>query len=152
MNAPAILERAVYQYYFYTVVGGDNLEIIARRFGTNVARIKSDNNLPSHIIHPGQVLMLYRELPLLTIRTFDDHISDTTAPMETETVENENLNLAVANITTPGSPALVRATLRIVRVNGVEVDRYYLAPQIIEPGVTEIIEIGTGDAEVDIRN
>jgi LysM repeat protein len=151
-NAIFRLQRPTGQHYPYVVQGGDMLGTIATRFDTTVTRIMSDNNLTSHIIQPGWVLQIYRLLPLLSIITHDEIVTETAAPMETQTVENSNLALAQTNILYQGRPGVQRATLRIVRVNGQEVARYYLDPEIIEPSIAEIIEVGTGEAQLDIRN
>jgi LysM domain len=42
----------------YTVVAGDNLFRISRKFNTTVAAIKTANKLVSDVIHPGQVLVI----------------------------------------------------------------------------------------------
>lgn len=42
----------------YTVVAGDTLYSIAARFGTTVKDIMAVNGLTSHIIYPGQVLLI----------------------------------------------------------------------------------------------
>lgn len=42
----------------YTVRRGDNLWLIAKRFGTSVKRIKKKNNIRSNNIHPGSVLVI----------------------------------------------------------------------------------------------
>lgn len=42
----------------YTVVAGDTLYSIAARFGTTVNDIMAVNGLTSHIIYPGQVLVI----------------------------------------------------------------------------------------------
>ncbi len=44
----------------YEVRQGDNLSVIAKRFGTSVATLKSNNNLASDVIHIGQQLKLTR--------------------------------------------------------------------------------------------
>jgi LysM repeat protein/lysophospholipase L1-like esterase len=42
----------------YTVVSGDNLSVIAKKFGTTVEQIKKLNNLTSNLIYPGKVLII----------------------------------------------------------------------------------------------
>lgn len=42
----------------YKVRKGDNLTVIAQRFGTTVKTLKSDNNLRSDVIHVGQALQV----------------------------------------------------------------------------------------------
>jgi len=42
----------------YTVRYGDNLWVIAKKFGTSVSRIKQKNNLKDNNIHPGNVLVI----------------------------------------------------------------------------------------------
>ena len=42
----------------YTVVAGDNLYQIARRFGTTVAAIMSRNNLTNNMLSIGQKLII----------------------------------------------------------------------------------------------
>ncbi len=44
----------------YTVKAGDNLWNLARAFDTTVERIKSENNLTSDLIHPGDTLRITR--------------------------------------------------------------------------------------------
>jgi hypothetical protein len=148
------LTRNTGQHYAYTVRDGDTLGSIAGYFGgeATVTRIMDDNGLTSHIIHPNWVLQIYRQLPLLSIITYDDIVTEMAAPMETQTVENEQLALAQQNIVSPGRPGTQRTTVRIVRIDGVEVERRYLDPEIIEAPVAEIIEVGTGEPQLDIRN
>jgi len=45
----------------YTVVSGDSLSLIAKRFNTTVAALKSTNQLPSDFLRVGQVLTLPTE-------------------------------------------------------------------------------------------
>lgn len=52
----------------YTIQKGDTLYIIARKYGTTVANLKSTNNLGSDMIYPGQVLVIPSK-PLETILT-----------------------------------------------------------------------------------
>ena len=43
---------------YYTVKKGDNLSLIGKKFKTSVQELKTNNNLKSNIIHPGQKLLV----------------------------------------------------------------------------------------------
>ncbi|PIB49712.1 hypothetical protein AOA57_09850, partial [Pseudomonas sp. 2588-5] len=42
----------------YTVVSGDNLSVIAKRFGTTTVALRNANNLTSDVLRIGQVLTI----------------------------------------------------------------------------------------------
>ncbi|NLX64825.1 MAG: LysM peptidoglycan-binding domain-containing protein [Clostridiaceae bacterium] len=53
-----ITNQAIKKNNTYTVVAGDSLWLIANKFGTSVAALKSANNLSGDIIYPGQILVI----------------------------------------------------------------------------------------------
>ena len=58
---------------YHTVSSGENLSVIAHRYGVTVNQLRSINNLTSDIIHPGQTLMLRAntEVGTYTVRSGD---------------------------------------------------------------------------------
>ncbi|MCF6525088.1 LysM domain-containing protein [Streptomyces sp. JJ36] len=50
---------------YYTVQEGDNLTVIARRFGTTVEQLVKWNNIANpDLIHPGQRLLVAKSRPI----------------------------------------------------------------------------------------
>lgn len=62
-NSPGVLEKtAIYsENTYYTVKSGDNLGLIARKYGTTVTQLKSWNNLHSDFIKAGQKLVIKKD-------------------------------------------------------------------------------------------
>ncbi len=54
------IARAAASAGWYEVRRGDNLSVIAKRFGESVSELKSDNDLATSVIHVGQKLHLQR--------------------------------------------------------------------------------------------
>jgi len=145
------LDRTTLQVYPYTVQRGDNLGVIAVRFGTTVPRIMSDNDLTSTNIFPGNTLMIQTYLPLLAVRTFDEIATDERIEMPVERRDNDELPYNVTNVIQEGLAGQQRSVLRIVRENGTERYRETLEAEIIIEPILHIIEVGTGEATVQRR-
>ncbi|MBM7602845.1 LysM repeat protein [Metabacillus crassostreae] len=69
----------------YTVVSGDSLSLIAKKFNTTVTTIKEANNLPTNTIYIGQVLTISQP----TIQAPKDTIAPTVPVIEATTVINK---------------------------------------------------------------
>jgi membrane-bound lytic murein transglycosylase D len=48
---------------FYVVQAGDTMEKIARRHGTTIQALKTENKLKDSLLHPGQKLRVSSEKP-----------------------------------------------------------------------------------------
>ena len=64
-------------YVVYSVVNGDTLYSIARRFNTKVDAIKSYNNLTSNLLNPGQILQIPIENTEISYQTYQVRPGDT---------------------------------------------------------------------------
>lgn len=145
------LDRFEMQVYEYTVVSGDNLSAIALRFGTTVDRIMGHNSLTTTNLTIGQSLLIYTQMPLLSVLTIDE--TYTTEAIEAPVITNHNADLprGVPNIVQQGQPGLARVIERVERVNGVERSRTTLDPEVEVEPIAHIIEEGTGAAVTERR-
>jgi LysM repeat protein len=145
------LFRTTYQTYTYAVERGDNLGLIAIRFGTTVTDIMGYNNLTTTNIFPGETLRIRTRLPLLAVRTFDEISTIERIDPPIETIYNEELPHAFVNEIQEGQPGQKASILRITRENGTERLREYLEPEIIIEPIPHIIEVGRGAAVIERR-
>jgi len=86
------------EYFYYTVVAGDNLWAIAQRFGTTMEEIMRVNGLTSDLIHPGQVLRIPGQTPQVSMTIVLDPGhggSDPGAVFGTRRESADNLRLAL---------------------------------------------------------
>jgi len=70
-------------YFNYTVVSGDTLYLLSRRFGTTVDAIKSLNGLTSDSLNIGQVLKIPSVSPPITAPPSPNYINYTVRPGDT---------------------------------------------------------------------
>ena len=107
-KAATAVQPATNSYYYHKVKRGETLSYIARKYGTNVASIKSWNNLRSDNIREGQVLKIYRKsptpaaTPAVTVET--EPVKVETAPV---TVETEPVKVETAPVTVETKPVKV---------------------------------------------
>jgi LysM repeat protein len=145
------LDRPRNTFYSYVVVSGDNLGLIATRFGTTLDRIMRYNNLTSHHIFPGQTLLIYTSRPLLSVRAYDEIQLEEPVEMPIETRYREDWSSHETNIYSYGSAGVQVTRELITSENGVERSRVALEPEIITPPTTHIIEVGTGAGRIEVR-
>ncbi len=81
--APTVTQSA--QTSSYTVVSGDSLSVIAKRYGTTVAALKSSNHLTSDIIFVGQ------KLTIPTVGTTDSSPAPIPSAVNYTVVSGDNL-------------------------------------------------------------
>jgi uncharacterized protein YabE (DUF348 family) len=110
-----------------------------------------DNSLTSHNIFVGDNLLIYTQLPLLAVRTFDEIPTMELIEMPLVYNDNPDLPLTVTNIIQEGQPGQQEVRLRVEYINGIEQSRVTLNPRILIEPVPHIIERGTGAAEMERR-
>ena len=145
------LDQTVEQLYTYTIMHGDTLGSIAIQFGTRVDEIMGRNDLTTSNIFPGETLQIYTQMPLLSVRTFDEIHRDEPIEAPTDTRHNADMPRGVPNIIQQGHSGLARVTERITRVNGVEQSRETLEAETIMEPLPHIIEEGTAEPASDRR-
>ncbi|MCL1843897.1 MAG: G5 domain-containing protein [Defluviitaleaceae bacterium] len=145
------LDIEVLQNVPHIVESGENLSILAIRYGTSVDRIMLINGMSTTDIWVNDRLYIEMRRPLLSVRTFDEFRTTEIIDMPVETRYNANLPYAHTNEIQRGQNGEHVITLRITRINGVEQYRETLNPEIITEPQTHIIEIGTGAPAVDLR-
>ncbi|MCL1862632.1 MAG: G5 domain-containing protein [Defluviitaleaceae bacterium] len=139
------------QIYVHTVEDGENLSVIAVRFGTTVNNIMRDNNLTSPNIRPGEQFQILTYLPLLAVRTFDEVTHRELLEMPVEEIPTPNLPLAFTNVVQEGQAGQQEVTTRIIRESGIERSRETLEAVVVVPPIVHRVEVGTGAASVEIR-
>jgi hypothetical protein len=145
------LDRPTEQIYRHVVQDGENLSVLAVRFGTTVPTIMGDNNLTSVNVWVGDVLYIYTYLPLLSVRTFDDIRTMEPIEMPLEEIEMPEMPQGFTNVLQQGQPGQQASIVRIVRENGVERYRQTIEPEVIIEPITHIVQVGTGAGAVDVR-
>jgi len=150
-NAYWRLDTTKLQIYTHTVSDGENLSVIAVRFGTTVNNIMRDNNLTSPNIRPGDRLQILTYLPLLSVRTFDEIAHMELIEMPVEEIPTPELPLAFTNVIQEGQAGQQQVITRITRESGIERSRETLDAEVLVPPITHRVEVGTGAANVEIR-
>ncbi|MCL1846299.1 MAG: G5 domain-containing protein [Defluviitaleaceae bacterium] len=139
------LDRSTMQLADYTVVSGDTLDRIAVHFGTTTTRIMEDNNMQTANIWPGDTLLIYTQMPLLSVRTFDEIHDDEAIEAPIENRYNVDMPLGTRTVIQDGMAGLARVTERITRINGVEQSREILEAEVVVEPIPDIVEYGVGE-------
>lgn len=105
----------------YTVVSGDNLYLIASRYGVNVVDIINLNNLTSTVLTPGQVLRIPSTSSTPTFTTYIVKRGDTLYAIASSygvsVDELKNLNNLTSNILSIGQELMIPTDKTITETN-----------------------------------
>jgi LysM repeat protein len=143
-----LLESLVPHRHRHVVQGGENLGLIAQRFGTSVQAIAQENNRSATaFIHPGETLYIPLTRPLIAVRTYEHVTTMEVIPREDISTDDPNLSRGDTRVTTEGSDGQRQVTRRIEKINDVEQG----APEVIEMLITldmvpRQIRVGTNDS------
>jgi LysM repeat protein len=138
----------------YTIRDGDTLGAIAIRYSTTLDKIYLDNpslnNSP--FIRPGSTIQLEVVKPFLSVRTIDETTKTETIPAQTEERQNPLEARNFMRVVEEGREGVQETTLRITRVNGVQVGtEEVISTHITIPPINRIVEVGTAEAQADRR-
>ncbi|MBM7662512.1 LysM repeat protein [Bacillus mesophilus] len=140
----------------YTVVSGDTLSLIAKRFNVSVDSLKTANHLTSDIIFVGHQLIIPGEAPTPT-ETAEE--TPTTAPEEVTEVPTDNVEPAPTDNVEP-APTETVATYTVVsgdtlsliakrynttvtaikETNALTTDTIYVGQTLSVPTMTQVVE------------
>ena len=153
-EAKTLLDKTNRALADYTVVSGDMLGGIARRHNTTIDKICENNpGLNSEsILQIGQVIKLETVKPFLSVRTIEEAVRKEAIPMSVRTEENPSENTAYLKTLQDGKDGEREITVRIVRVNGVQIggEEIINTRTTVEP-VDRVVEIGTAEAATERR-
>ena len=153
LQAIDILDRMVDSSHTHIIQSGENLHVIAARFGTTADRIAIQNGMNSihDTIHPGNPLEVPSRRPLLAVETIDEIIEIEEIPMETQTILNDQMLVSTTAIAQEGSPGEMHFARRITSVNGVRISEVELEAVVVRQPVPHIIYEGTRPAMIERR-
>ena len=141
------LGRSVVEMVEYVVQPGENLSIIAARYGVSLAQAFADNpHIPSSgELSIGEVLQIQQTRPHLSVRTVEEITRR--EYIEIEDIERPNPGAPVGfyEIITQGERGEQEIVSQIIRINGVQQSAEDIATRPITDMVQRVIEVGTGD-------
>jgi len=96
-------------------------------------------------------LQIYTVRPLMSVRTVDETLVTEPIPMDVEIHLNPTLPEGQRTIIQEGQDGERQIAHRIIRIDGVEVEREVLEYEIIREPVTHIVQDGSGAAVIERR-
>ena len=153
LQAIDILDRMVDSTHTHIIQSGENLHLIAARFGTTADRIAIANGMNSihDTIHPGNPLQVPSRRPLLAVETVDERIEIEEIPMPTYTRPNNEMIVSTTAVAQEGMPGERHISRLITYINGVRTNEVELDAVIVRQPVTHIIYEGTRPATIERR-
>ncbi|WP_423801883.1 LysM peptidoglycan-binding domain-containing protein [Neobacillus sp. SAB-20_R2A] len=123
----------------YTVVSGDSLSVIAKRFGTSVEALRSSNQLTSDLIRVGQILTI----PQAANEVQEPSPAQPPAPVpSSEPAFNQYT--VVAGDTLWGISAKFKVSLDALRkANDLQIDMLHIGQTLIIPNGQEVVTVIT---------
>jgi len=126
---------------------GESLYTIARRYGMTLAgltAINPDVNPDGTGLRENHPLIVMPTIPIISVRTYERVTTEQVLSYPTEHRPNPALATGQQRIIQQGRPGLAFATLDIISINGVEVERVTITQQNTTDPLPHIIEVGSG--------
>ncbi|GAW93103.1 peptidase M23 [Calderihabitans maritimus] len=123
---------------------GDNLWLLARRYGTTVDELTRLNpDIKPERLYPGDELVISPEKPLLDVVVNLEKTVREKIPFPTEYRKDSTMFRRERRVIRPGREGEKEVTYRIALVNGVEQNREVVAEKVIREPVSQIVKVGT---------
>ena len=128
----------------HVVRSGENLSIIAEQTGMGMTALLAANpNVdPNVFLQVGQLLLVTRSIPLLSVISIKQDVIEEVLPPPVEFVQTTSLSPGQSRTMRQGENGLQVITAVITQINGTEVSREILSSEVIVPPVSEIVHVG----------
>ena len=127
----------------YSVLSGDNLWSISRKFGISLEQLYSINPGLSENINEGQKILVKAFVPIIDIKTIHQAQYNKTIPFETKTIEDANVYRGTTRVKQDGKNGEEVVVANVIRKNGLEVEREIVNSEVISQPVEMIRIVGT---------
>ncbi|MGI6702586.1 MAG: peptidoglycan DD-metalloendopeptidase family protein [Clostridia bacterium] len=128
----------------YTVSRGDSLWAISRDYNITVEDLEKANpGVNPKKLQVGQQLSMIVPKPFVTVVTEEIVTLKESIPYETEYRESSEFYKGESIVKIGGRYGEKEITARIIRENGIEVDREILDEEVIKEPVTRMVAVGT---------
>ena len=127
----------------YTVLPGDTLWGISRKFDTSVDEILSLNEGLGENIVDGDVILIKSYVPVVNVTTKQVKEYTQKIGYETEVVETDSMYRGKSEITRQGENGEAAVVANIIKQNGQEISREILSQTTLKEPVTQIKKVGT---------
>ena len=126
----------------YTIKHKDTLWSIAREYDMTVDDLIAINDNLTEIIHDGDVILIKKDKPVLSVRTSYIASSEEPIPYDNDEVKDDSLLAGNTVVIKQGTDGKKNVVEEIVSINGDEVERNVKSEEIISNPVGGVVKIG----------
>ena len=127
----------------YVVQAGDTFSGIANGHDMRVSQLKEMNpSVDINTLMVGDILTISQAVPILSVRTVEHVVYDSTVPYEVEEVEDESMYVGDSVVLTEGVDGVAANTADVTYLNGTEESREVLDTQVVTEPVNKVVAVG----------
>ena len=140
----SLIEKGIEEVKVHVVEPGENYWTIANKYNISLDDlIKANDRKDFEIIHPGDEINIKISKPLLTVETIEEIIYEKEIEYNLDIEYDKNMYKNKTMVKEKGINGKSKIVERVVKHNGIEVDRKIIKEDIISKPVDEIIVKGT---------
>ena len=140
----SLIEKGIEEVKVHVVEPGENYWTIANKYNISLDDlIKANDRKDFEIIHPGDEINIKISKPLLTVETIEEIIYEKEIEYNLDIEYDKNMYKNKTMIKEKGINGKSKIVERVVKHNGIEVDRKIIKEDIISKPVDELIVKGT---------